>query len=90
VGASLLNPHAILDTVGVVGVVAGSRHGLDKAWFSLGAILASLLEFSFLGAAAIAVRKRLTIRLRRAISYASAGLMAVFACLLLNELLRYV
>lgn len=44
-GFSLLNPHVYLDTVVLVGAV-GTRHaGAAKAWFGIGAVLASVLWF---------------------------------------------
>jgi L-lysine exporter family protein LysE/ArgO len=87
-GVSLLNPHAILDTVGVIGLVAASRAGADRFWFAFGAVVGSLLWFNFLGGMALAVRSRLTDRLRRAISWVSAVLMSLFALVLLAELLH--
>jgi L-lysine exporter family protein LysE/ArgO len=43
---SLLNPHAILDTVGVIGTSSLGYSGLEKAVFSLSCILVSWLWFT--------------------------------------------
>ena len=43
-----LNPHVYLDTVVLLGSVAGT-HGGDRWWFGLGAALASIVWFTALG-----------------------------------------
>ncbi|CAN5188255.1 LysE/ArgO family amino acid transporter [soil metagenome] len=43
-----LNPHVYLDTVVLLGSVAGT-HGADRWWFALGATVGSVLWFSVLG-----------------------------------------
>ena len=43
-----LNPHVYLDTIVLLGSVAGT-HGADRWWFGLGAIVASIAWFSALG-----------------------------------------
>jgi len=43
-----LNPHVYLDTVVLLGSVAGT-HGDDRWWFAVGAVIASILWFSALG-----------------------------------------
>lgn len=45
---SLLNPHAIMDTVGVIGTSASVYQGYEKLAFSLSTILVSWLWFIFL------------------------------------------
>ena len=50
-----LNPHVYLDTVLLLGTVAGT-HGDQRWWFAAGACLASLLWFTGLGAGARALR----------------------------------
>ncbi|WP_106396353.1 LysE/ArgO family amino acid transporter [Actinocorallia populi] len=50
-----LNPHVYLDTVTLLGSVAGGRGG-GRWWFGAGAILASLLWFTALGYGARALR----------------------------------
>jgi L-lysine exporter family protein LysE/ArgO len=87
VGVSLLNPHAVLDTVGVIGAVAVTRGGMDRALFAGGAVLASLLWFTVLGTAAIALADRLTAGWQRRIAVCSSLVMAAFALLLWSEIL---
>jgi L-lysine exporter family protein LysE/ArgO len=45
---SLLNPHAILDTIGVIGASSVQYHGSDKIWFALAGILVSFIWFTSL------------------------------------------
>lgn len=52
---SLLNPHAILDTIGVIGTSALSYEGLNKVLFALSCILVSWLWFT-----ALAIAGRMT------------------------------
>ncbi|AJT63811.3 LysE/ArgO family amino acid transporter [Streptomyces chattanoogensis] len=85
-GVSLLNPHAILDTVGVIGAVGVARNGVARVWFAGGCVLASLVWFTLLGTAALAIRRRLTRRGRLWIARASSLVMALFALLLWSEL----
>jgi L-lysine exporter family protein LysE/ArgO len=51
VAVSLLNPHAILDTIGVIGTSALAYAGNEKIVFALGCILNSCLWFSGLALA---------------------------------------
>ena len=46
---SLLNPHVYLDTVVLLGSVAAQYAGVARAWFALGAGVASAVWFSGLG-----------------------------------------
>lgn len=48
---SLLNPHAILDTIGVIGTSAIHYQGVEKAWFTIACICVSWLWFFLLSAA---------------------------------------
>lgn len=50
-----LNPHVYLDTVILLGSVAGS-HGDDRWWFGLGAAIGSIVWFTLLGYGARALR----------------------------------
>ena len=50
-----LNPHVYLDTVILLGSVAGS-HGDDRWWFGVGAALGSIVWFTVLGYGARALR----------------------------------
>lgn len=48
---SLLNPHAILDTVGVIGTSSLQYAGADRVWFTASCIAVSILWFFSLAAA---------------------------------------
>ena len=48
VALTWLNPHVYLDTVVLLGSVAGT-HGDERWWFGVGAVLASVVWFSALG-----------------------------------------
>lgn len=85
-GVSLLNPHAILDTVGMLGAVSAAREGADRLWFAGGSVLASLVWFTVLGTAALAIRHRLNARGRKWIARVSSAVMVVFAVLLWSEI----
>ena len=86
-GVSLCNPHAVLDTVGVLGAVAATHSGLGRLAFALGTVLASLLWFTFLGAAASVVRKWVTPKVQRVIAICSSLVMVGFAVMLFSEVL---
>jgi L-lysine exporter family protein LysE/ArgO len=45
---TLLNPHVYLDTVILLGSI-GNQFGVDKWWFTLGAVVASFVWFSSIG-----------------------------------------
>lgn len=45
---SLLNPHAVMDTVGVIGTNATLHHGEDKVAFTIATILVSWIWFVLL------------------------------------------
>jgi L-lysine exporter family protein LysE/ArgO len=44
-----LNPHVYLDTVVLLGSIANSRGPVDRWWFAVGALVASILWFAGLG-----------------------------------------
>ena len=52
IALSLLNPHAWLDTVVLLGAIGAQQPGHGRAWFSAGAMTASVLWFSALAAGA--------------------------------------
>ncbi|MBS4174595.1 LysE/ArgO family amino acid transporter [Bacillus sp. FJAT-49736] len=54
---SLLNPHAILDTIGVIGTNSLNYHGLDKWAFSVATIFVSWIWFTGLAIAGRLLRK---------------------------------
>jgi L-lysine exporter family protein LysE/ArgO len=46
---SLLNPHVYLDTVVLLGSIAGQFEGIQRIWFAVGAVIASAVWFYGLG-----------------------------------------
>lgn len=48
---SLLNPHAIMDTIGVIGTSAAIYEGVEKVVFSIATVLVSWIWFFFLAIA---------------------------------------
>jgi L-lysine exporter family protein LysE/ArgO len=46
---SLLNPHVYLDTVVLLGSIAGQFEGVNRVWFAIGAVTASAVWFYGLG-----------------------------------------
>jgi len=54
---SLLNPHAIMDTVGVIGASSLQYEGADKIGFTVACILVSFLWFFFLALAGRVMKK---------------------------------
>jgi L-lysine exporter family protein LysE/ArgO len=49
---SLLNPHVYLDTVVLLGSIAGQFQGVQRVWFAVGAVIASAVWFYGLGSGA--------------------------------------
>ncbi len=85
---SLLNPHAILDTVGVIGAAVASQSSSTRLAFASGTLCASWLWFSFLGIAASKLRRVLNGRILQLIDLASGLVLLLFAIILAVEFLR--
>jgi L-lysine exporter family protein LysE/ArgO len=85
---SLLNPHAFLDTVGVIGSAVSTRAPGDRVAFTAGALSASWLWFLLLAGGAAFLRRRLTARSTVWLDRLSGGVMIVFAVLFLVEFVR--
>ena len=86
ISASLVNPHAIIDTVGVIGLAISSA--ADAALpFGLGAISASVVWFIFLALAGSLLASRLTAQVRLYIERASGVILLFFALRLAFEAL---
>jgi L-lysine exporter family protein LysE/ArgO len=86
VSASLLNPHAIIDTVGVIGLAISSA--TDGALpFGLGAISASVFWFISLALAGSLLAAKLTPKARQIIERASGIILLVFGLRLAWEAL---
>lgn len=85
---SMLNPHAVLDTVAVIGLAASAQPQGLAALFALGAITGSLVWFLALGLGAAAIRSRLSLRARVWIQRLSASVILAFAGVLLAQLIH--
>lgn len=82
VGVSLLNPHAILDTVGVIGTAIVAQPPATRTVFASGAVSASWLWFLILGIAGALVQSRLTVTARVRIEQLSGVILLAFAIVL--------
>jgi L-lysine exporter family protein LysE/ArgO len=78
-----LNPHVYLDTVVLLGSVAGS-HGDGRWWFGAGAVLGSVLWFTALGAGARPLRPLFA--RRRAWQVLDGGIAVVMTALAVSLL----
>jgi L-lysine exporter family protein LysE/ArgO len=87
VSVSLLNPHAVLDTVGVIGAAVASQPASSRGTFALGTVSASWLWFAFLAVCAAALRRHLTPRRARYFDRFSALVLLLFAGFLTTELI---
>jgi L-lysine exporter family protein LysE/ArgO len=82
VGVSLFNPHAILDTIGIIGGAIAAQAAEERIAFGAGTVSASWLWFFALCIGASAIRPVLTSRVRLWIQRSSGVLMLVFAGIL--------
>ncbi len=86
-GVSLLNPHAILETVGVLGGMIAAQAAEDRAAFAAGVISASWVWFLVIGVGASALQRWLTPRIRLWIQRVCGVVMLAFAGVLALELI---
>jgi L-lysine exporter family protein LysE/ArgO len=86
VGVSMLNPHAILDTVGVLGAAIAAQAAHERVAFAAGAVGASWAWYLILSMGASALQTRLTPRARLCIQRSSGLVMLAFACILALKL----
>jgi L-lysine exporter family protein LysE/ArgO len=86
VAVSLLNPHAILDTVGVLGAAIAAQPENARLFFGAGVVTASWLWFLVLAGAAALLRQALTPARRVWFDRFSGLIMLGFAGLLVSEL----
>ena len=86
VGVSMLNPHAILDTVGVLGAAIAAQAAEGRVTFVAGAVGASWVWYSVIGAGASVLQKRITPRVRLWIQRTSGAVMLVLAGVLVSGL----
>ncbi|HEX2143929.1 MAG TPA: LysE family transporter, partial [Glycomyces sp.] len=85
---SLLNPHAILDTVGVLGAAIAAQAAATRLPFAAGAVVASWTWFLILAAAASAMRRFLTKERRVWFDRVSGAILLIFAGWLAVEFIR--
>jgi L-lysine exporter family protein LysE/ArgO len=85
VSASLLNPHAIIDTVGVIGLSISSA-GSGATFFGLGAVSASIVWFCFLTLAGSLLASLFTPTVRLWLDRLSGVLLIGFAIRLACEM----
>lgn len=83
---SLLNPHAILDTVAILGGAIAAQGAGQRSGFALGVISASWLWFQGLGLAGALARARLPATTRLWMQRGSGLVMLLFALLLVVHL----
>jgi L-lysine exporter family protein LysE/ArgO len=84
---SLLNPHAILETVGVLGAAIAAQGAGSRAEFAAGVIGASWIWFLMVGLGASTLQRSLTARVRFWIQRGSGVLMLSLAGVLAVGLL---
>ena len=86
VGVSLFNPHAVLDTIGIIGGVIAAQAAEEQLSFAAGTVSASWVWFFTLGIGAWGISERLTTRVKLWIQRGAGVLMVVFAGVLMLEL----
>ncbi len=86
VGVSLLNPHAILETVGVLGAAIAAQAAENRLEFAAGVISASWVWFLMIGLGASALQRWLTSPVRLWLQRGSGVLMLGLAGVLALKL----
>jgi L-lysine exporter family protein LysE/ArgO len=86
VGVSVLNPHAVLDTVGVLGAAISAQAAEGRVAFVAGAVGASWVWYTLIGAGASVLGKRITPRVRSYVRRASGAIMLVLSGVLASGL----
>ncbi len=84
---SLLNPHAVLDTVGVIGAAIAAQEAVGRGAFAGGALTASWLWFLALALGAAAMRRHLSLGMRLGVERASGVVMLGLAVFFARDLL---
>lgn len=85
---SVLNPHSVLDVVGLLGVAIASQDAGHRPIFAAGTVSASWIWFLFIVLGASTMRRWLTPGRRRWIDRASGTLLLAFAVVFLTEAIR--
>jgi L-lysine exporter family protein LysE/ArgO len=86
VGVSLFNPHAVLETVGVLGAAIAAQSAENRMEFACGVIAASWVWFVMVGFGASALQKRLTTTARLWMQRGSGVMMLALAAVLATRL----
>ena len=87
---SLLNPHAVLDTVGVIGAAIAAQEVAAQNAFAGGALTASWLWFLALAVGAAGMRRHLSVGMRLGVERVSGVLMLGLAALFARDFLHVV
>jgi L-lysine exporter family protein LysE/ArgO len=86
VGVSLFNPHAVLETVGVLGGAIAAQTAENRIEFACGVIAASWVWFLMVGFGASALKRRLTAPARLWMQRGSGVMMLALAAVLVTRL----
>jgi L-lysine exporter family protein LysE/ArgO len=86
VGVSLFNPHAVLETVGILGGAIVAQSAENRVEFAAGVISASWVWFLVVGLGASALQRRLTAPARLWMQRSSGAIMLALAAALLIRL----
>lgn len=87
---SLFNPHAILDTVGVIGAAIAAQHATQQVLFTAGALTASWIWFLVLALVASVARRFFTPRQTAWFDRISGLILLIFAVFLAIEFVHTV
>jgi L-lysine exporter family protein LysE/ArgO len=86
VGVSLFNPHAVLETVGILGGAIVAQSAENRVEFAAGVISASWVWFLVVGLGASALQRRLTAPARLWMQRSSGAIMLALAAALVIRL----
>ena len=86
VGVSLFNPHAVLETVGILGGAIVAQSAENRIGFAAGVISASWVWFLMVGLGASALQRRLTAPARLWMQRSSGAIMLALAAALVIRL----
>jgi L-lysine exporter family protein LysE/ArgO len=86
VGISLFNPHAVLETVGILGGAIAAQSAGNRIEFACGVVAASWVWFLMVGFGASALQRRLTAPARLWMQRGSGVMMLALAAVLVTRL----
>jgi L-lysine exporter family protein LysE/ArgO len=86
VGVSLFNPHAVLETVGILGGAIAAQSAENRIEFACGVVAASWVWFLMVGFGASALQRRLTAPARLWMQRGSGVMMLALAAVLVTRL----